>query len=110
MLYKAMTCQEVDEEIILSKCIFLPLPCRQAHTDKERPLVMLEGLCLSSPSEHPSQPETNISIALTSTVITFLLSGRKTRVDHKNICSSVEEGWYLVPGNDYARLEGVQKN
>lgn len=49
MLQESVTCQEADEEIILSKYIFLPLPCRQAHTDKERPLVMLEGLCLSSP-------------------------------------------------------------
>lgn len=38
---------------------------------------MLEGLCLSSPSEHPSQPEANVSIALTSAVIAFLLSRSK---------------------------------
>lgn len=90
MLYEAVTCQEADEEIIPSKCIFLPLPRRQAHTDKERPLVMLEGLCLSSPSEHPSQPETNSSVALTSAVITLLLSQGKTGADHKNICSTTE--------------------
>lgn len=100
MLYRAVTCQEADKEIILSKCIFLPMARRQAHTDKERPLVMLEGLCLSSPSEHPSQPETNVSIALTSAVIAFLLSGRKTQAYHKNICSSMEEveGWYSESG------------
>lgn len=78
VLYKAVTCQEADEEIILSKCVFLPLPCRQAHTDKERPLVMLEELCLSSRSGYPSQPEKKVSIALTSTVITLLLSRRRT--------------------------------
>ena len=91
---------------------FSPIALQTALTDKERPLVMLEGLCLSSPSEHPSQSETNVSIALTSAVMAFLPSGRKTRTDHKNICSSTEEveRWYSEQGNGDARLGGVQKN
>lgn len=100
MHYRAVTCQEADKEIILSKCIFLPLACREAHTDKERPLVMLEVLCLSSLSEHPSQPETNVLIALTSAVIVFLLSRNKIQAHHNNICSSMEEveEWYSDSG------------
>lgn len=103
MLYRAMTCQEADKEIILSKCIFLPLACRQSHTDKERPLVMLEGFCLSSLSEHPSQPETNILVALTSAVIAFLQSMRKIQAYHNNI-------WYSDSGEWLCQTCGVQKN
>lgn len=112
MLYGAVTCQETDKEIILSKCIFLPLACRQAHTDKERPLVMLEGLCLSSLSEHPSQPETNVMIALTSAVIALLLSRRKTQAYHNNVCSSMEkvEEWYSDSEGWLCQIFRVQKN
>lgn len=67
---------------------------------------MLEGLYPSSASEHPSQPEANVLIALTSTVIALLLSRRTTRADHKNIHSPTEEveRWHSEKGNDCVRL------
>lgn len=71
---------------------------------------MLEGLYLSYSSEHPSQSEANVSIALTTAVMAFLLSGRKTRADHKNISLICREGGSdSEKWSDYTRLRGIRK-
>lgn len=72
---------------------------------------MLEGLYLSYSSEHPSQSEANVSIALTAAVMAFLLSGRKTRAAHKNISLICREGGrvYSEKGSDYNMPRGFRK-
>lgn len=57
------------------QCIFLLLPSRQAGTDKERPLVMLEGVCLSSPTILSAWQETSGQPAPSSAGFSWFFSG-----------------------------------